>query len=43
MGDLTGRSNGRLSADFQIDSNKFLNNSINGAEGWFHIEILREM
>lgn len=43
MGDLTGRSNGRLSADFQIDSNKFLNNSINGTEGWFHIEILREM
>lgn len=44
MGDLTGRSNGRLSVEFQIDSNKVLNNSNgNGAEGWFHIEILREM
>lgn len=44
MGDLTGRSNGRLSVDFQIDSNKVLNNSNgNGSEGWFHIEILREM
>ena len=42
MGDLTGRSNGRLSGDFQID-NKVLNNSENGNEGWFHIEILREM
>ena len=44
MGDLTGRSNGRLSVEFQIDSNKVLNNSNgNGSEGWFHIEILREM
>lgn len=48
MGDLTGRSNGRLSGDFQIDSNIDCNkvennNGENGAEGWFHIEILREM
>ena len=40
MGDLTGRSNGRLSGDFQID-NKALNKCENGNEGWFHIEILR--
>ncbi len=48
MGDLTGRSNGRLSVEFQIDSNIDCNkvennNGENGAEGWFHIEILREM
>lgn len=42
MGDLTGRSNGRLSGDFQID-NRALNKCKNGNEGWFHIEILREM
>lgn len=42
IGDLTGRSNGRLSGDFQIDSNRVENNSCeNGTEGWFHIEILR--
>lgn len=48
MGDLTGRSNGRLSVEFQIDSNIDCNkvennNGENGTEGWFHIEILREM
>ena len=42
MGDLTGRSNGRLSGDFQID-NKALKKCKNGNEGWFHIEILGEM
>lgn len=42
MGDLTGCSNGRLSGDFQIDSNKVESyDGENGAEGWFHIEILR--
>lgn len=42
MGDLTGRSNGRLSGDFQIDINEVESyDGENGAEGWFHIEILR--
>lgn len=42
MGDLTGCSNGRLSGDFQIDINEVESyDGENGAESWFHIEILR--
>ena len=43
MGDLTGCSNGRMSGEFQVGRGKDGKKCESSDEGWFHIEILREM
>lgn len=43
IGDLTGRSNGRLSGDFQLRNNRVETNCESGSMSWFHIEILSKM
>ena len=43
MGDLTGCSNGRMSGEFQAGRGKNGKKCESSDEGWFHIEILREM
>ena len=43
IGDLTGRTNGRLSGDFQIENINTENDGESSNAGWFRIEILRKM
>ena len=43
IGDLTGRTNGRLSGDFQIENINGKNHGENSIASWFHVEILRKM
>lgn len=42
IADLTGRSNGRLSGDFQIENLKAKNCGELGNTGWFRIDIFRD-